>query len=59
MPTKLIRAIVRGIDTAPRTTDWLWFGSPDIHTALIAILPPAGEDFIVVWETCETFNQAA
>jgi hypothetical protein len=59
MPIKLIRAVVRGIDTAPKATEWLPFGSPEVQTALIAILPPPGEDFMAVWETYETFYQAA
>ena len=48
------RAVVRGIDIAPRTTEWVPFGSPEMQNALIAMLPPAGENFTVVWETRET-----
>lgn len=59
MPTKLIRAVVQGIDTVPRATGWLPSGSPEARNALLAILPPPGEIFAVVWETRETFNQAA
>jgi hypothetical protein len=59
LPQKLARAVIRGIDTAPRTTSWVPFGSPELQNALIAILPPAGENFTVVWETRDANIQAA
>ncbi len=59
MSHKLVRAVVRGIDTAPRTTAWVPFGSPEMQTVLLAILPPAGENFTVVWETLEPNLQTA
>jgi len=56
MPTKLIGAVVRGIDTAPGATEWLLFGNHEVQNALSANPPPAGENFTVVWETRETSN---
>jgi hypothetical protein len=53
MSQKLVRAVVRGIDTAPRTTGWVLFGSPEMRIMLLAILPPVGENFTVVWEEWE------
>jgi hypothetical protein len=49
----LVRAVVRGIDTAPQATEWVPFGYPNLQAILIEILPPAGENFVVVWEKCE------
>jgi hypothetical protein len=59
MPNKVVRAVVRGIDTAPKRTEWLPSGSPDLLALLLAVLPPVGENFSVVWETRETQGQAA
>ena len=53
MTVKLVRAVVRGIDTAPKTTEWLPSGSDEIQNLLFAILPPGGENFSVVWESKE------
>ena len=50
---QVVRAVVRGIDTAPKTTEWLPSGSDETQNLLIAILPPAGENFSVVWESKE------
>jgi hypothetical protein len=59
MSRKLVRAIVRGIDMAPRTIGWVLFGSPEMRILLLAILPPAGENFTVVWEEWEPTLQTA
>ncbi len=57
MPEKLVRAVVRGIDTAPKTTGWVPSGNPKMQELLIAILPPAGENFVVTWESREADPQ--
>jgi hypothetical protein len=49
----MVRAVVRGIDTAPKATDWLPSGSGEIQNLLIAILLPVGENFSAVWESQE------
>ena len=54
MVGKLVRAVVRGIDTAPKRTAWVPAKSPDLQNLLIAILPPPGQNFLVLWETRET-----
>jgi hypothetical protein len=50
----LIRAVVRGVDGAPKRTEWLPLGSPEMNAVLLAVLPDPGEDFSVIWETRET-----
>ena len=42
---KLVRAVIRGVDTAPRTPEWVPAGSPEMLNWLAGILPPAGENF--------------
>jgi hypothetical protein len=53
MKTKMVRAVVRGVDVAPRKSPWAPDGSPDLQQLLASILPPPGEDFVVVWESRE------
>jgi hypothetical protein len=52
MSDKLLRAVVRGIDAAPKPQTGFHLGVTRYKT-LIAILPPFGENFSVVWETRE------
>ena len=59
MSVTLIRAVVRGVDAVPKRTEWIPLGSPEMNTVLLAVLPDAGKDFSVVWETRETYIQAA
>ncbi len=59
MSIKLTRAVVRGVDAAPKRTEWIPLGSPEMNTVLLAVLPDPGKDFSVVWETRETYVQAA
>jgi hypothetical protein len=54
MSEKLVRAVVRGTDTVRKTTEWVQSGSPEMQRLLIAILPPPGENFSVVWEMRES-----
>jgi hypothetical protein len=53
MSHKLVRAVIRGVDTAPRTTEWVPFGSPEMRIVLLANLPLGGENFTVVWQEWE------
>ena len=59
MNAKMLRAVVRGIDAAPKRTEWLPAESPQLMEMLIAILPPPGENFMVTWETRDDNNQTA
>lgn len=58
MSQKMLRAVVRGIDIPPKRTDWAPEGTIQLQEMLIAILPPPGQDFVVVWQTLEE-NAAA
>jgi hypothetical protein len=52
-PVNLVRAVVSGIDIAPKTTEWLLSGGDEVQNLLIATLPPVGENLSVVWESKE------
>ena len=59
MPLRETRAVVRGIDILRKATQWAPSGSREIHQLLMAILPPSGENFLVVWEEREKVIQSA
>jgi hypothetical protein len=48
-----VRAIVRRIDLPTRTTGWFLSGDQTIIEKLIELLPPVGENFMVVWQERE------
>jgi hypothetical protein len=48
-----VRAIVRRIDLPTRTTGWYLSGDQAIIQELMSMLPPVGENFMVVWQERE------
>lgn len=53
MKSKQVRAVLRRIDAPTRTTSWYPSGDQAIIQELIEMLPPVGENFMVVWQERE------
>lgn len=48
-----VRAVVRLVDLPSRKTDWFASGDVAVVCELITMLPPIGQNFMVVWQERE------
>lgn len=54
-----VRAVVRRVDRKTLATEWFPAGNRDAIEALLKLLPPNREDFMVMWEEREVTSGAS